>query len=79
MAGLRGSYRPRASRFTPREPEPEPQDPAVLARQALERSLNAAKRALKIKRARYSLRDFIERRLPAEESRGMDVLAHLEV
>ena len=67
MAGLRGPYRPRAHRFTPREPEPEPQDPEVLARQALERSLNAAKRALKIKRARYSLRDFIELMWPDPE------------
>ena len=25
------------------------------------------------------IRDFIERRLPAEDSRGMDVIAHLEV
>lgn len=65
MAALRGRYRPRAQAAPP--PPAEPVDPRQAAIAEATKALNAAKRALKVKQARNSLRAFIELCMPDPE------------
>lgn len=61
----RGPYKPRAAPVPARTAAPAPGQQAVAE---AERALLAAKRALKIKRARTGLRDFIELMMPDPEA-----------